>query len=55
MAGRYYQVVFDGDLHVLQVKDMGPADNVQRVVGVLAQDSADAQKKAKILIGRGKT
>lgn len=46
-----YQVVFDADLEVVQVKNIGPAPVAQRVVGVTATSSADAIKKAKILVG----
>jgi hypothetical protein len=54
-APRQYQVVFDANLDIIDVKDCGPAEAVTRTVGIPAAKSvADAKAKAKILVGGGK-
>jgi hypothetical protein len=53
MSVNRYQVIFDSALDVVTVKNMGPVETQQRIVEVLATSSADAQKKAKVLVGQG--
>jgi hypothetical protein len=52
MSVNRYQVVFDGNLDVVAVKVMGAPENQIRTVEVIATSNADAQKKAKILVGK---
>lgn len=47
-----YHVVFDKDENVVETKSVGVAEEVNRVVDVLAVSAKDARKKAAVLIGQ---